>query len=59
VLAESFQTGVGWVNFPVYTFSGDQGYYSAACSASAACARAWPPVLNKQGRPGFVGHSAR
>jgi len=54
VLAESFQTGVGWVNVPVYTFSGDQGYYSAACSASAACARAWPPVLTRDW-PGRAG----
>ncbi len=54
VLAESFQTGAGWVNFPVYTFSGDQGYSWAACSASAACARAWPPVLT-QDRPGRAG----
>jgi len=57
VLAEPFQTGAGWVNFPVYTFSGDQGYYSASCSANAACARAWPPVLTRDG-PGRAGVSA-
>ena len=54
VLAESFQTGVGWVNFPVYTFSRDLSAGSAACSASAACARAWPPVLTG-GEPGQTG----
>ena len=54
MLAEPFETGVGWVNFPVYTFRGDQGYYSVACSASAACARAWQPVLTRDwpGRSG-------
>jgi predicted lipoprotein with Yx(FWY)xxD motif len=54
VLAEPYQTGIGWINFPVYTFSGDQPYYSASCSASAACARAWPPVLTQDG-PGRAG----
>ena len=54
VLAETFQTGIGFVNFPVYTFSGDQPYYSAACSASAACARAWPPALTRD-QPGLTG----
>ncbi len=54
VLAETFQTGIGFVNFPVYTFSGDQPYYTAACSASAACARAWPPALTRD-QPGLTG----
>lgn len=54
VLAESFMTGVGWVNFLVYTFSGDQPYGGASCSASASCARAWPPALT-QGSPGYTG----
>jgi predicted lipoprotein with Yx(FWY)xxD motif len=54
VLAEPFSTGIGWVNFPVYTFSGDQPYGWAACSASAACARAWPSVLTSGG-PGRGG----
>jgi predicted lipoprotein with Yx(FWY)xxD motif len=49
VLAESFLTGDGWVNFPVYTFSGDGSYY-AVCSASVSCARAWPPLLTS-GQP--------
>jgi predicted lipoprotein with Yx(FWY)xxD motif len=54
VLAEPYQTGIGWINFPVYTFTGDQAYYSASCSANAACARAWPPVLTQDG-PGRAG----
>lgn len=53
VLAESFLTGIGWVNFPVYTFSGDLSDY-AVCSISASCARAWPPVLTSGG-PGRSG----
>ncbi|MFI5067439.1 MAG: hypothetical protein ACHP9Z_26140 [Streptosporangiales bacterium] len=56
VLAEPFMTGIGWVNFPVYTFSGDAPYYRAACSASATCARAWPPLLTS-GVPGHSGVS--
>ena len=56
VLAEPFMTGIGWVNFPVYTFSGDAPYYRAACSASATCARAWPPLLTS-GVPGHTGVS--
>lgn len=52
VLAEQYMTGDGWVNFPVYTFSGDkQGM--AVCSANASCALAWPPVLTS----GNVGSS--
>jgi predicted lipoprotein with Yx(FWY)xxD motif len=54
VLAESYQTGAGWINFPLYTFSGDTAGERAACSASAACARAWPPVLT-EGAPGWTG----
>ena len=54
VLAETFQAGVGWVSFPLYTFSGDQPYSSAACATSSACARAWPPVLTRDG-PGLIG----
>jgi predicted lipoprotein with Yx(FWY)xxD motif len=53
VLAEPYETGDGWVNFPVYTFSGDRGW-DATCSASADCARAWPPVLTSGG-PGRSG----
>ncbi|MGH3149894.1 MAG: hypothetical protein ACRDOB_04070 [Streptosporangiaceae bacterium] len=54
VLAEPFLTGAGWVKFPVYTFSGDLPYYRATCAGSAACARAWPPVLTS-GAPGHSG----
>jgi predicted lipoprotein with Yx(FWY)xxD motif len=54
VLAEPYQTGVGWINFPVYTFSGDQPYAYSSCSASAACQRAWPSVLTS-GSPGDQG----
>jgi predicted lipoprotein with Yx(FWY)xxD motif len=53
VLAEPFMTGLGWVDFPVYTFSGDPGY-TATCSADATCARAWPAVLTSGG-PGRSG----
>ena len=44
VLAETYQTVFGFVNFPVYTFSGDQSY-GPKCSAISACRRAWPSVL--------------
>ena len=47
VLAEPFMTGIGWVDFPVYTFSGDEPYAFATCSASAACAQAWPTALTR------------
>jgi len=53
VLAERYMTGAGWVNFPVYTFSGDE--YGPSCSLSAACARAWPPVLTSSS-PGVSGN---
>ena len=53
VLAGQYLTGAGWVNFPVYTFTADSRHH-AACSASAACARAWPPVLTS-GRPALAG----
>ena len=52
VLAERYLTGAGWVNFPVYTFSGDQ--YGPRCSLIRACARAWPPVLTNSS-PGYTG----
>jgi predicted lipoprotein with Yx(FWY)xxD motif len=52
VLVETYQTGVGFVNFPVYTFSGDQ--YGQRCSLIAACRRAWPPVLTSSS-PGYTG----
>jgi predicted lipoprotein with Yx(FWY)xxD motif len=54
VLAEQYMTVAGWVNFPVYTFSGDQPYYGAACTVNPVCRRAWPPVLTG-GSPGLVG----
>lgn len=53
VLAEQYLTLAGWVNFPLYTFSGDPSYY-AACSANPACRRAWPPVLTNSS-PGYTG----
>ena len=58
VLAEPFLTGVGWVNFPVYTFSGDSPYYRAACADDATCARAWPPLLTSDvpGHSGISGY---
>ena len=54
VLAEQYETIAGWVNFPLYTFSGDQPYGFATCSANPGCARAWPPVLTSGG-PGRSG----
>jgi predicted lipoprotein with Yx(FWY)xxD motif len=54
VLAEPFMTGIGWVYFPLYTFSADQPYGWATCSASASCARAWPSALTSGG-PGRSG----
>jgi predicted lipoprotein with Yx(FWY)xxD motif len=54
VLAEPFMTGIGWVDFPLYTFSADQPYGWATCSASASCARAWPSALTSGG-PGRSG----
>ena len=55
VLAESYLTGGGWVNFPVYTFSDDQYYgTTTTCGAIAACARAWPQVLTND-QPGTRG----
>jgi len=56
VLAESYNTGLGWISFPVYTFNSTAPYGFAACSASAACSRAWPPVLT-EGRPGWTGQA--
>jgi predicted lipoprotein with Yx(FWY)xxD motif len=52
VLAESYLTHLGWINFPVYTFSGDS--YGPRCSLIPACRRAWPPVLTG-GTPGSIG----
>jgi predicted lipoprotein with Yx(FWY)xxD motif len=52
VLAERYLTGAGWVNFPLYTFSGDR--YGPTCALLAACRRAWPPVLTS-GTPGSRG----
>jgi predicted lipoprotein with Yx(FWY)xxD motif len=53
VLAEPYFTGIGWVRWPVYTFSGDRAYGNS-CWANAACARAWPPVRTS-GAPGYSG----
>ena len=53
VLAASYLTALGWINFPLYTFSADKPG-RAVCSANAACARAWPPMITS-GRPGAVG----
>ena len=56
VLAETYQTGLGFVNFPVYTFSGDASTL-VKCSLIPSCRRAWPPVLTS-GTPGTQGVSA-
>ena len=57
VLAEQYLTVAGWVNFPLYTFSGDQSHSWAACTGNPTCRRAWPPVLTS-GSPGVSGVSA-
>jgi predicted lipoprotein with Yx(FWY)xxD motif len=54
VLAETYQTVIGFINFPVYTFSGDFTTFATSCFASSSCRRAWPPVLTS-GSPGFTG----
>ena len=51
VLAEPFLTGIGWVKFPVYTFSGDLGSYGTTCAEISACARAWPPLYTDRISP--------
>jgi predicted lipoprotein with Yx(FWY)xxD motif len=53
VLAEPFMTGIGWVKFPVYTFSGDLGT-GRTCAEISACARTWPPLYTN-GFPGYSG----
>jgi predicted lipoprotein with Yx(FWY)xxD motif len=53
VLAETYQTVAGFVNWPVYTFTGDRRYY-AACTVNPSCRRAWPAVLTS-GSPGLTG----
>ena len=54
VLAEPMFTGIGWINFPLYTFSGDVSSYGVTCAEITACARAWPPALTN-GSPGYSG----
>jgi predicted lipoprotein with Yx(FWY)xxD motif len=48
------QTGIGWVNFPLCTFSGDDSGYGAGRAQIASCARAWPPAYTN-GSPGYTG----
>jgi predicted lipoprotein with Yx(FWY)xxD motif len=47
VLAARMLTGIGYQDFPVYTYSND-GLTSSACTG--ACARQWPPLLTS-GQP--------
>jgi predicted lipoprotein with Yx(FWY)xxD motif len=51
VLATPMLTGVGWINFPVYTYSKDS---SSKSTCTSACARYFPPVLTS-GTPGVSG----
>jgi len=46
VVAAPMETLVGWVSFPVYTYTKSQ--------CNGACARAWPPLLTA-GTPGTTG----
>jgi predicted lipoprotein with Yx(FWY)xxD motif len=50
VLAAQMNTGIGTINFPVYSYSSDTSTHSAC--AVGACARAWPLVL-VNGTPGL------
>lgn len=54
VLAEPMLTGIGWVRFPLYTFSGDTSGFGASCAEISSCARAWPPAYT-DGSPGYTG----
>jgi predicted lipoprotein with Yx(FWY)xxD motif len=51
VLAAQMNTGIGTINFPVYSYSKDTPKHSAC--ATGACARAWPLVLTR-GTPGLA-----
>jgi hypothetical protein len=53
VLAEPFMTGIGWVKFPVYTFSGDLATYGTTCAEITACAPA-PTRSPGNGRPLYL-----
>jgi predicted lipoprotein with Yx(FWY)xxD motif len=50
VLATQMSTGIGTINFPVYSYSKDTGVHSAC---SGLCAVNWPPVLTS-GTPGVT-----
>jgi predicted lipoprotein with Yx(FWY)xxD motif len=52
VLAAQMNTGIGTINFPVYSYSKDTAKHSAC--ATGACARAWPATLTS-GTPGLAG----
>ena len=52
VLAAQMNTGIGTINFPVYSYSKDTPAHSAC--AVGACARAWPLMLTS-GTPGVSG----
>jgi len=52
VLAAQMNTGIGTINFPVYSYSKDSPGHSAC--ATGTCARAWPLVLTS-GTPGLSG----
>jgi predicted lipoprotein with Yx(FWY)xxD motif len=54
LLAVPAAAGIGWVKFPVYTFSGDLGPHGTTCAESSACARAWPPLYT-DGSSGYSG----
>jgi predicted lipoprotein with Yx(FWY)xxD motif len=51
VLATPMLTGVGWVDFPVYSYSNDSPW-SSTCTGS--CAIVWPAMLTS-GHPGVSG----
>jgi predicted lipoprotein with Yx(FWY)xxD motif len=55
VLAAPMLTGVGWLNFPVYSYSSDVPF-SGSSACTGACARLYPPVLTS-GYPGVTSAS--
>jgi predicted lipoprotein with Yx(FWY)xxD motif len=50
VLATQMNTGIGTINFPVYSYSKDTAAHSAC---TGLCAIAWPPMLTS-GTPGVT-----
>jgi predicted lipoprotein with Yx(FWY)xxD motif len=54
VLAASMLTGIGWENFPVYTYSSDT---TGTSNCTGQCAVGWPPLVTN-GTPALEGSLA-